>query len=159
MNGSVSGYDSRFGVSSFSTFAAPDSPTIKTPDSSNSNDSSTTLSDGDLQNNNRNTYEGQRPFPAREDSLSETDTESTVSGGYELEKRPLIQEKTEYMYHDNNLPQVSEYVHSESDDTDSVSTPTDSPSKGRLQSVSASPPKHFKPNQGKLFLFIFGTCY
>ena len=89
-----------------------------------------------------------------EDSTSETDTESTVEGSVDSERQPLLKQQSDgALYQDNDGQQSSEFSPSESDDTDSMSTPTDSPSKGRLESVKVTPPSHLQ-SQG-LCTFVY----
>jgi hypothetical protein len=75
--------------------------------------------------------------------LDGSDTESeSASEILDGERDPLLQpDKDTYMYHLDvkDLTSVPAYLHSESDDTDSYSTPTDSPAKKRLESLNLTP--------------------
>ncbi|XP_064636403.1 uncharacterized protein LOC135493223 isoform X2 [Lineus longissimus] len=75
------------------------------------------------------------------DDISDTESE-TASELMDGESDPLLQpDKETYMYRldAKDLTSVPGYLHSESDDTDSYSTPTDSPSKKRLESLNLAP--------------------
>jgi hypothetical protein len=90
-----------------------------------------------------------------DDSSTETaDTELHIEGNAEAEKEPLLsQQSGTPLFQDSDGHHGSEFSQSESDDTDSMSTPTDSPSKGRLESVKVTPPLHLQ-NQTGLFCQI-----
>ncbi len=153
--------DSRFGNRKFSTFFAEPEAATSVSNSDLANESSPLVSpttdnqqtdnNRDAQNNIQNSTdnlsdESAAKSPVRspnettsEVSEIETDSESTASVS-DAEKQPLISvRKEEFMYDNEASTTMPEYIQSESD-TDSVSTPTDSPSKSRLESLSLNPP-------------------
>ena len=153
--------DPRFLIRTFKSFSASEQDsrlsTFLSDKSRNSNvsDNSVFSDNHDFQNNNptdssdldlqANRSEGHLVL-----SESETDTESTMSSSLDLrENRSLLlsqKEAEHYSFHGNHTGQEvggvpsGEHIQSESDDTDSISTPTDSPQKARLESLDLQPP-------------------
>ena len=107
------------------------------------------------QNLNLDSFEGQNDV-TMSDEEEEEDTESTLSGGTgDLEKKPLLpsREKLNGQSEDelgiDNEHMMSSCATSESD-TDSLSTPTDSPAKKRLSNLNnTSSPKLARAEPGK----------
>ena len=83
-----------------------------------------------------------------DDSISDTETESTVSGE---DRKSLGDEDSSPLLPEGHV--IPPYLQSESSDTDSVSTPTDSPSKGRLQSLQIVSPSD-KIKSSKFFFIV-----
>ena len=137
-----SGYDARFGARALSTFGSPN----KAPKAEVAEKAKPVIVQEEAKNGNgvdlRKDVEikavvkdkveikdkGQEEEKVAADSETDTESESTLS-----EKKPLLgPAQTE--------ADVMPLSQSESDDTDSISTPTDSPCKGRLDSLDVQPP-------------------
>ena len=167
MDSTLSNVDSRFGVSSFRTFSSEsalqtDASDISSCSITPTNDNRLLPLDGDLENNNP-TASTLSPYDdsstsltldddvfeecsghLQEPSFSETDTESV---GESMDSETMFMDtKCEYVFQPDLIP---ESLQSESDDTDSMSTPTDSPSKARLESADVEPPPLKKGDQGE----------
>ena len=145
--------DPRFNNRTFSSFSSTSEQRYSTDLSSRhsiTSDKDLVFSDNhDLQNNNPSDIDPKVRglLQGRVGSTPETDTESTMSESTEsIENKPLlIHNKQKENYHHSNPAQEEveviggEFIQSESD-TDSVSTPTDSPSKTRLASLNNTTP-------------------
>lgn len=145
--------DPRFNNRTFSSFSSTSGQRYSTDLSSRNSrtsDQDLVFSDThDLQNNNLSELDlkVRGHLQGHIGSTLETDTESTMSESTEsIENKPLlVHNKQKENYHHSNPVQEEveviggEFIQSESD-TDSVSTPTDSPSKARLASLNNTTP-------------------
>ena len=161
-SGSVMTNDPRFNNRTFSSFSSTSEQRysdLPLRDSITSDKDFVFSDSHDLQNNNPSDID--LKFQGHIRSTSETDTESTMSESTEsIENKPLLthnKQKENYLQSNPVQEELNviggAYIQSESD-TDSVSTPTDSPSKARLASLNnVTPPPLFTGM--RLFYFFY----
>lgn len=132
--------DSRFGVKTLKTFA---------------------VNQSDQLTENQDSEEPLLQSSVIEDSQSETDTESTLSVIEAGEKQPLLVPQDvgclESVEYDLSASSVGDYsMQSESDDTDSLSTPSDSPAKRKTESGVVSVFRNI--DLGKAYFTALHSC-